>query len=210
MTIFGLLWGHFWPKNKKNKVFSVHTIKNFSIWNQNVAPKKVTFFGPRHPPWPPTPPWHPPGARGGQKWPKCIPSSPMMIVNAKKAISGGSKISTYFFTRNVPVVMIMISFWSENLVITSTYPPFFFTLQDTRLFTGMVSKGLNRSWVNIGLKPSVYNIWAFSFWRNGGTKIAIFQETCSRNIRRHNRQGCWGDFFARRFCEETCFGANVT
>ena len=26
----------------------------------------------------------------------------MMLVNAKKAISGGSKISTYFFTRNVP------------------------------------------------------------------------------------------------------------
>ena len=25
-----------------------------------------------------------------------------MIINAKKAISGGSKILTYFFTRNVP------------------------------------------------------------------------------------------------------------
>ena len=33
-----------------------------------------------------------------------IPSSPIMIINAKKAISGGSKILTYFFTRDVPKV----------------------------------------------------------------------------------------------------------
>ena len=95
--------GHFWPpeglflaKNLENKVFSVHIIQNFPIWNPNVAPKKVTIFGPRDPPWPPQ------GVRGSQKWPKCIPSSPIMIINAKKAISGGSKILTYFFTRNVP------------------------------------------------------------------------------------------------------------
>ena len=101
---------HFWPpeelflaKNLENKMFSVHTIQNFTIWNPNMAPKKVAIFGPTDPPLtPPYPPWHPPGVRGGQKWPKCIPSSPMMIVNAKKAISGGSNISTYFFTWNVP------------------------------------------------------------------------------------------------------------
>ena len=52
---------------------------------------------------PPSPPWPPPGVRGGQKFPKCIPSSPIMIINAKKAISGGSKILTYFFTRNIPL-----------------------------------------------------------------------------------------------------------
>ena len=28
-----------------------------------------------------------------------------MIINAKKAISGGSKILTYFFTRNVPKIV---------------------------------------------------------------------------------------------------------
>ena len=108
---------HFWPpeelflaKNLENKMFSVHTIQNFTIWNPNMAPKKVAIFGPTDPLLnPPYPPWHPPGVRGGQKWPKCIPSSPMMLVNAKKAISGGSKILTYFFTRNVPIVRIAIS-----------------------------------------------------------------------------------------------------
>ena len=94
--------GPFLAKNLENKVFSVHTIQNFPICNPNVAPKKVTIFGPRDPPDPPIPPLTPPGVRGSQKWPKCIPSSPIMIMNAKKAISGGSKILTYFFTRNVP------------------------------------------------------------------------------------------------------------
>ena len=98
--------GHFWPpeglflaKNLENKVFSVHTIQNLTFWNPNVAPRKVENFGPTDPPLPPL---TPPRGPGGQKWPKCIPSSPLMIVNAKKAISGGSKMSTYFFTRNVP------------------------------------------------------------------------------------------------------------
>ena len=75
-------------------MFSVHTIQNFPIWNPNVAPKNVTIFGPRDPP---LTPWHPPGVRGGQKWPKFIPSSPMMIVNAKKTISGGVKNFDLFF-----------------------------------------------------------------------------------------------------------------
>ena len=105
----------------------------------------------------------------------------------------------------IMMMMITFSIGKQDLVITSTYPPFFFTLQDTRLFTGMVSKGLSRSWVNIGLEPSVYNIWAFSFWRNGWTRIAIFQETCSRNIRRHDRQGCWGDFFCKTFLWRNLF-----
>ena len=37
---------------------------------------------------------------------KTVQNGPMMIINAKKAISGGSKISTYFFTRNVPYVNV--------------------------------------------------------------------------------------------------------
>ena len=36
------------------------------------------------------------------KWPKCIPSSPMMIVHAKKIMSGGQNFR--LFTRNVPLV----------------------------------------------------------------------------------------------------------
>ena len=146
----------------------------------------------------------------------CLTRPPTGISSQKEERIGTGE--NFFLRKNAcsgwdrTVMMVLITFWSgkQDLLITSTYPPFFFTLQDTRLFTGMVSKGLNRSWVNIGLDPSVYNIWVFSFWRNGWTRIAIFQETCSRNIRRHNRQGCWGDFFARLFCEETCFSVNMT
>ena len=75
---FGLLRGCFWPKNLENKLFSVRTIKKKQMW----LPK---FLVPQTSPWPPyTPPDIPrPGVWGG---PKCIPSSPMMIVNAKQAI----------------------------------------------------------------------------------------------------------------------------
>ena len=62
-------------KNLENKVFLAHTIKNFTIWNPNVAPKKVTILGPMDTPW------HPPGVQGG---PKCIPSSLMMTQGVSK------------------------------------------------------------------------------------------------------------------------------
>ena len=76
----------------------------FNILEPKCGPTKSWKFWSHGPPLtPPYPPWHPPGVRGGQKWPKCIPSSPLMIIYAKKAISGGSKKLTYFFTRNVPV-----------------------------------------------------------------------------------------------------------
>ena len=68
------MYGHFWfpegpflAKNLENKVFSVHTIQNFPICNPNVAPKKVTIFGPRDPPWPPHTPLDPPQGSGGAK-----------------------------------------------------------------------------------------------------------------------------------------------
>ena len=50
----------------------------------------------------PYPPWHPPGGWVGQKWPKCIPTSPILKMNSEKNIFGRSKKLTYFFTRNVP------------------------------------------------------------------------------------------------------------
>ena len=59
--------GPFLAKNLENKVFSVHTIQNFPICNPNVAPKKVTIFGPRDPPWPPHTPLDPPQGSGGAK-----------------------------------------------------------------------------------------------------------------------------------------------
>ena len=39
-----------------------------------------------------------------------------MIINAKKAISGGSKILTYFFTRNVPNVNLALDDVYRKLV----------------------------------------------------------------------------------------------
>ena len=94
----------FGQKTGKWSVFSSYNPK-FSILEPKCGPKKIWKFWSHGPPLtPPYPPWHPPGVRGGQKWPKCIPSSPLMIIYAKKAISGGSKKLTYFFTRNVPVL----------------------------------------------------------------------------------------------------------
>ena len=103
-TIFALLRGHFWPKTWKIKCFQFIQSKISQFVTQMWLPKKLQFLVPGTPPDPPIPPLTPPpGVRGSQKWPKCIPSSPIMIINAKKAISGGSKILTYFFTRNVPI-----------------------------------------------------------------------------------------------------------
>ena len=109
-TIFGLLRGHFWPKTWKIKCFQFIQSKISQFVTQMWLPKKLQFLVPGTPPDPPIPPLTPPGVRGSQKWPKCIPSSPIMIINAKKAISGGSKILTYFFTRNVPFVC----FWQKK------------------------------------------------------------------------------------------------
>ena len=47
------------------------------------------------------------GTLARQKWPKCIPSSPMMIVNAKKDISGGSKFLTFFFHLECPCMYLV-------------------------------------------------------------------------------------------------------
>ena len=58
--------------------------------------KKLKILVPR------TPPDTPQGSVGAKKGPKCIPSSQLMIVKAKKATYGGSKILTYCFTRIVP------------------------------------------------------------------------------------------------------------
>ena len=103
---FLVSWGtEFGQKTGKWSVFSSYNPK-FSILEPKCGPKKIWKFWSHGPPLtPPYPPWHPPGVRGGQKWPKCIPSSPLMIIYAKKAISGGSKKLTYFFTRNVPPVL---------------------------------------------------------------------------------------------------------
>ena len=118
------LWDRKWPKWLQNdqkwagavfdqKSGKLSVFRSYNPKFHNLEPKcgsqKSYNFWSQGPPLnPPYPPWHPPGVRGGQKWPKCIPSSPIMIINAKKAISEGSKISTYFFTRNVPWVRVVV------------------------------------------------------------------------------------------------------
>ena len=101
-TIFGLLRGHFWPKTWKIKCFQFIQSKISQFVTQMWLPKKLQFLVPGTPPEPPIPPLTPPRGPGGPKMAKMYFLSPMMIVNAKKAISGGSKMSTYFFTWNVP------------------------------------------------------------------------------------------------------------
>ena len=125
-TIFALLRGHFWPKTRKIKCFQFIQSKISQFVTQMWLPKKLQFLVPGTPPDPPIPPLTPPGVRGSQKWPKCIPSSPIMIINAKKAISGGSKILTYFFIRNVPLTIFylylvpVIRYGSLPIVIWTT------------------------------------------------------------------------------------------
>ena len=48
--LFGSPEGFFLAKNLETKVFSVHTIRNLTFWNPNVAPQKVENFGPTDPP----------------------------------------------------------------------------------------------------------------------------------------------------------------
>ena len=122
-TIFGLLRGHFWPKTWKIKCFQFTQSKISQFVTQMWLPKKLQFLVPGTPPDPPIPPLTPPGVRGSQKWPKCIPSSPIMIINAKKAISGGSKILTYFFTRNVPYLNILLQKKSTTLIHCFVFAP---------------------------------------------------------------------------------------
>ena len=103
-AIFCFLSGRFLTKNLQDKVFSVHTIQNL-IMEPKCGPPKSWKFGPTDLPYPP-PPDTP---QGGQKLPKCIPSSPLMIVNAKKNTSGRSKNLTHFFTRNVSIIKSVIT-----------------------------------------------------------------------------------------------------
>ena len=57
-------------------------------------------FGPRRPPMTlPLP--SPQGVLGVQNWPKCIPSSPIMMINAIKLTSWGWNMLTYFFSLGI-------------------------------------------------------------------------------------------------------------
>ena len=82
-TIFGLLRGNFWPK-----CFQFIQSKIAKFGTQMRLPKSYNFWS-QGPPWPPMTPLTPPRGPGGPKMAKMHSSSPMMIVYAKKAISGG-------------------------------------------------------------------------------------------------------------------------
>ena len=86
-----------WPKTWKIKCFQFIQSKISQFVTQMWLPKKLQFLVPGTPPDPPIPPLTPPGVRGSQKWPKCIPSSPIMIINAKKSHFRGVKNFDLFF-----------------------------------------------------------------------------------------------------------------
>ena len=95
-NVFLLLLRSFWVVSWSHDQFTCL----FWLWGQKWP--KMAEKGPKWPKlaWMPGK-WHP-GFRGGQKWSKCIPTSPILKMNSEKNIFGRSKKLTYFFTRNVP------------------------------------------------------------------------------------------------------------
>ena len=76
----------------------------------------MSFLGSAGPPHPPRAPPEPPNmVQGGQNWPKCICSSPLLIINDKKMTFGGKNILTYFFTRSAPSVEVRQIYAFHNI-----------------------------------------------------------------------------------------------
>ena len=91
-------------QNLKNRVKLVVTTQNHAFQGKNWSLSDYVIFGVCRPPQPPPrPPQTPPMVPGGQKWPKCTCTSPVLMINDKKTTFGRVNILTYFFTRNVPL-----------------------------------------------------------------------------------------------------------
>ena len=92
-------------QNLKNIVKLVVITQNHAFQGKKWSLSDYVIFGVCRPPNPtPLPPQTPPMVPGGQKWPKCTCTSPVLIINDKKTTFGRVNILTYFFTRNVPHV----------------------------------------------------------------------------------------------------------
>ena len=90
-------------QNLKNIVKQVVITQNNAFQGLKWPPSNNVIFGVCRPPQiPPEPPQTPPMVQGGQNWPKCTCTSPMLIINDKKTTFKGVNILTYFFTRNAP------------------------------------------------------------------------------------------------------------
>ena len=90
-------------QNLKNIVKLVVITQNHAFQGKKWSLSDYVIFGVCRPPNPtPLPPQTPPMVPGGQKWPKCTCTSPVLIINDKKTTFGWVNILTYFFTRNVP------------------------------------------------------------------------------------------------------------
>ena len=106
-----------WAKNDlKNIVKQVVITQNNALQGLKWPPSNNVIFGVCRPPKsPPEPPQNPPMVQGGQNWPKCICSSPLLIINDKKMTFGGKNILTYFFTRSAPSVEVRQIYAFHNI-----------------------------------------------------------------------------------------------
>ena len=88
--------------------------QNNAFQGQNWSQNDNIIFGFCRPPKPPMPPQTPPQVRGGQKWPKCTCTSPILIITDKKVTFAWVNILTYFFTRNAPHVESVQFTWIQS------------------------------------------------------------------------------------------------
>ena len=77
-------------QNLKNIVKQVVITQNNAFQGLKWPPSNNVIFGVCRPPQiPPEPPQTPPMVQGGQNWPKCTCTSPVLIINDKKTTFGG-------------------------------------------------------------------------------------------------------------------------
>ena len=110
-------------QNLKNIVKLVVITQSHAFQGKKWSLSDYVIFGVCRPPNPtPLPPQTPPMVPGGQKWPKCTCTSPVLIINDKKTIFGRVNILTHFFTRNVPWMepSSIESFGFSRIVIVSS------------------------------------------------------------------------------------------
>ena len=93
---------NFDPKPQKYSKTSCYNPKPCIPGQKVVSERLCHFWGLQAPQPHSLAPPDPPMVPGGQKWPKCTCTSPVLIINDKKTTFGRVNILTYFFTRNVP------------------------------------------------------------------------------------------------------------
>ena len=114
---------NFDPKPKKYSETSCYNPKP-CIPGQNLVSERLCHFWGLQAPQPsPRPPQTPPMVPGAQKWLKCTCTSPVLIINDKKTTFGWVNILTYFFTRNVPNMTVLILMHKQREYCITNSPP---------------------------------------------------------------------------------------